>query len=262
MLEGDSLLSRFLTTFEHKYSITELELLAVVWAFEGFRNFVYGIQFEVISDHKALTAILKGNLANKTCSDRLTRWIDRLPPFQFTVTHSPGRTIGMAVYLSRHRSPSNQNNQIKAEELCNDWFTVYKTVCEKFVLDEKKRREAENQPIREKTSTESKMAVKSKRTAGSESDRESTQCKQEKQTITNKIASINERESQSKLDSNSDSDTSENRTIAFADKAPTKTPVCDSIHQQVEVFHYLGNYTFAAQFEADDFEKNNWSNCH
>ena len=142
MLAGDSLFSRFLTTFEQKYSITELELLAVVWAFEGFRNFVYGIQFEVISDHKALTAILKGNLANKTCSDRLSRWIDRLPQFQFTVTHSPGRTIGMAVYRSRHRSPSNQNNQIKAEELCNDWFTVYKIVCEKFV--EKKRREAQN----------------------------------------------------------------------------------------------------------------------
>ena len=49
--------SRFLTTFEQKHSINELELLAVVWAIESFRNYVYGIQFEIISDQKALTAI-------------------------------------------------------------------------------------------------------------------------------------------------------------------------------------------------------------
>ena len=41
--------SRFLTTFEQKYSIIELELLSI----ENFRNYLYGIQFEVISDHKA-----------------------------------------------------------------------------------------------------------------------------------------------------------------------------------------------------------------
>ena len=39
--------SRFLTSFKQKYSINELELLAVVWAIENFRNCVYGTQFEV-----------------------------------------------------------------------------------------------------------------------------------------------------------------------------------------------------------------------
>ena len=62
----------FLTTFEQNNSINELELLAVVWAIENFRNFVYSTQLEVVSDHKALTAILKGNQANKTYSSRLT----------------------------------------------------------------------------------------------------------------------------------------------------------------------------------------------
>ena len=50
--------SRFLTTFEQKYSISGLELLAVVWAIDNFRNYVYGKQFEIISDHKAPTNIL------------------------------------------------------------------------------------------------------------------------------------------------------------------------------------------------------------
>ena len=34
--------SRFLTEFERKHSINELELLAVVWALENFHNYVYG----------------------------------------------------------------------------------------------------------------------------------------------------------------------------------------------------------------------------
>ena len=56
----------------------------------------------------------------------------------------------------------------------------------------------------------------------------------------------------SKVDSNSDSDSYETSTTAFADKPRIKTPVCGSINQ-VEVLQNLGNYTFAAQFEADDF---------
>ena len=38
--------SRFLTDFEAKYSINELELLAIVWAIEHFKNYVYGVQFK------------------------------------------------------------------------------------------------------------------------------------------------------------------------------------------------------------------------
>ena len=116
---------------------------------------MYGTQFEIISDHKARTAILKGNRANKTYSSRLTRWVDRLLPFQFTVTHSPGTTIGMADYLSRHPSLSNKINQIKAEELWDDWFTVNNIDKKKPVLDEQNRQRKENQPIRDEAATES-----------------------------------------------------------------------------------------------------------
>ena len=46
--------SRYLSDYEIRYSTNELELLAIVWAVEHFRNYVYGVQFEVIADHKAL----------------------------------------------------------------------------------------------------------------------------------------------------------------------------------------------------------------
>ena len=115
--------SRFLAEFEQKYSINELELLAVIWAVENFRNYVYGTEFEIVSDHRALLSVLKNNRGNKTFSSRLTRWVDRLLPFQFKIVHAPGRSMGMADYLSRHPSPSPLSDKF-AEELWHDWFTV------------------------------------------------------------------------------------------------------------------------------------------
>ena len=97
--------SRFLTPLECKYSINELELLAVVWAVEHFKNYLYRTKFHIVSDHKALASVLKGNKNNKTYSSRLTRWVDRLLPFEFEIFHAPGRTMGIADYLSRHPSP-------------------------------------------------------------------------------------------------------------------------------------------------------------
>ena len=47
-------------------------------------------------------SVLKANRGNKTFFSRLTRWVDRLLPFEVEVTHVPGRTLGMADYLSRH----------------------------------------------------------------------------------------------------------------------------------------------------------------
>ena len=93
--------------------------MAVVWAVEHFKNYLYGIKFQVVSDHKALATVLKSNKGNKTYSSRLTRWVDRLLPFDFEIFHAPGRTIGIANYLSRHPSPIEGT-----EELWNNWFTV------------------------------------------------------------------------------------------------------------------------------------------
>ena len=70
-----------------------------------------------------MASVLKPNRGNKTFSSRLTRWVDRLLPFEFEVIHAPGRTLGMADYLSRHPSKC-EGAAIEAEKLWNDWFTV------------------------------------------------------------------------------------------------------------------------------------------
>ena len=65
----------------------------------------------------------KRKKSNKTYSSRLTRWVDRLLPFDSQIFHAPGRTIGIADYLSRHSSQI-EGESVKAKELWNNWFTV------------------------------------------------------------------------------------------------------------------------------------------
>ena len=111
--------SRFLTELESKYSINELELLAVMWLIESFQNYVYVTEFGVVSDHKALQSVSNSNKGNKIIS----RWVNRLMPFDFAVIHRPERKLGMANYLSRHPSQYEELS-IKTEETFNDWFTI------------------------------------------------------------------------------------------------------------------------------------------
>ena len=85
--------SRFLNNLESRYSTNELELLAVVWS-----------EFILQTDHQALLTALKENRGNKTYQSRLTRWVDRLLSFHFTVEHVSGKNMGFADYLSRNPS--------------------------------------------------------------------------------------------------------------------------------------------------------------
>lgn len=46
--------SRTLSRTEQKYSATERECLAVIWAVERFRPYVEGAHFTIITDHYSL----------------------------------------------------------------------------------------------------------------------------------------------------------------------------------------------------------------
>ena len=103
--------SRFLKKNEQRYSINELEQLAVVWSLEHFNYYLYGSHFTLQTDHQALLSALKNNRGNKTYQSRLTRWVDRLLPFHFKVEHIAGKDMGFADYLSRHpNSPPTGEN--------------------------------------------------------------------------------------------------------------------------------------------------------
>ena len=89
---------------EDRYSINELELLGVVCSIEDFNYYLYGKPFIVITNaHRALLSILRENRAKKTYNSRLTRWADRLLPFDFTIDHLPSSKMGLVDYISREQ---------------------------------------------------------------------------------------------------------------------------------------------------------------
>ena len=96
-----SFASRFLNPHESKYSTNELELLGVVWAVENYKTYLYGSEFEVITEHKALLCALSPNHGNKTYQSRLPRWVDRILAFNFTNKHLAGKYMGFTDLLSR-----------------------------------------------------------------------------------------------------------------------------------------------------------------
>ena len=94
--------SRNLNDAEKKYSVEELELLAVVWGLERFRFHLYGKQIQLFSDHQALEPLLKKNKSNKQYSARLSRWLDSLNHFDITLKYTAGKEIKFTDFISRN----------------------------------------------------------------------------------------------------------------------------------------------------------------
>ena len=97
-----SITSRFLNSNEERYIIKELELFGVVWSIEYFKNYLYGKKFSIITDRRALPSLLKAHRFNKYYNSRLSRWIDRLLPYQFKIEHLPGAKMVLVDYISRN----------------------------------------------------------------------------------------------------------------------------------------------------------------
>ena len=102
--------SRFLNSTEKRYSVNELELLGIVWSIDYFNYYLYGKNFTVLTDHRALLPILKEHRSNKSYNSRLSRWIDRLLPYNFTIEHMPGAKMGLVDYISRNPFARAKNN--------------------------------------------------------------------------------------------------------------------------------------------------------
>ena len=79
--------SRTLTSVERRYSQTEKEALSLVWACERFHQYLYGLEFELVTDHKPLEVIYS---ARSKPSARIERWVPRLQPYRFRVVHIAG----------------------------------------------------------------------------------------------------------------------------------------------------------------------------
>ena len=89
--------SRVMTDTEQRYSATEREMLAIYYCVRHWRPYLYGVRFNVYSDHKPLMGIK----VNKDITGRLTRMILKLQEFDFEIHYTPGKDNGVADALSR-----------------------------------------------------------------------------------------------------------------------------------------------------------------
>lgn len=125
--------SRTLSRTEQKYSATERECLAVIWAIEKFRPYVEGTHFTVITDHHSLLWL--HNLRDP--QGRLARWALRLQPYSFDLIHRKGKDHVVPDLLSRTTVPEEPETTdtniavISSTELPEDKW--YSKMCEDVI---------------------------------------------------------------------------------------------------------------------------------
>jgi transposase InsO family protein len=99
--------SRVLSSAERKYSVSEREALACIWACERWHFYLYGRKFVLRTDHQALRTLLAtGGSGHRPL--RLHRWYDRLQQYNYTVEYKPGKTHAVPDCLSRAAGDSSQ----------------------------------------------------------------------------------------------------------------------------------------------------------
>ena len=90
--------SQSLKPAEINYSTTEQEALAIVWAFDKFREYLDGVPFHLETDHRALQYIFD---QKKPANSRIARWQAALQGQNYTIKHRSGDSIPQADALSR-----------------------------------------------------------------------------------------------------------------------------------------------------------------
>lgn len=135
--------SRSLTDTETRYSQTEREALAIVWACEHFDMYIRGApNVNVITDHKPLERIWQ----KPKPPLRIERWGLRLQPYKLKITYRPG-SENPADFMSRHPSdnPVKSREQSIAEQYVR--FVVSEAVPRAMTLDEVKMASSKDKTI-------------------------------------------------------------------------------------------------------------------
>jgi hypothetical protein len=90
--------SRVLSAAEQRYSTCEQELLAIVYALDRFKIYIYGHKITRCTDNKSLTFLNKCVITSK----RVARWILSIQEYDVEIKHIKGVQNHLADILSRN----------------------------------------------------------------------------------------------------------------------------------------------------------------
>ena len=94
--------SRSLSNAEKNYSHLDKEALGIIYGVKKYHQYLYGRQFEIITDHKPLTHILSDSRATSTmASGRIQRWALTLGGYDYTIQYKEGPRNANADAFSR-----------------------------------------------------------------------------------------------------------------------------------------------------------------
>ena len=98
--------SRFLTDTESRYSVIELECLAVMWACRKCHVYLAGLpHFDLVVDHRPLVPILNSKRLAEIENSRLQRLREKLTPYSFTTSWQKGATHCNCIPDALSRAP-------------------------------------------------------------------------------------------------------------------------------------------------------------
>lgn len=91
-------ISRTLTKTEQNYATNEKEILAIVWALQKLRNYLYGVaNLTIYTDHQSLIY----SISEKNPNTKLKRWKNFIAEFGADIKYKPGYQNVVADALSR-----------------------------------------------------------------------------------------------------------------------------------------------------------------
>lgn len=117
-----------MTNAEQKYGQVDKEFLAIVFAWEKFKYFIYGKNINVVTDHKPLVRIMTKELG-KISSTPLQRMKLRLLKFNLKLMYVPGNYLYIADLLSRYYDESETPAEISdLDELVHSLNIIVKKI--------------------------------------------------------------------------------------------------------------------------------------
>ena len=136
--------SRTLADVETRYSQTDREALAIVWACEHFNRYLIGApEFTVITDHKPLETIWQ----RPRPPLRIERWVLRLQPYNMVIQYRPGAN-NPADYMSSHPARTGlirSRHQQMADEYVNHVASIAIPIA--MTIEEVKRETAKDDTL-------------------------------------------------------------------------------------------------------------------